>query len=159
MTTQNNSSLPTIVIDSREQTPLQFHQLPTVTAGLVTGDYSIAGLEDHFAVERKSIADLVGSVIQGRERFERELCRMRGHEFRRLLIIGTRADIEEGRYVSKALPKAVMASVDAFEVRYQLPVVWISCETEAATTVERWAWYFVREMGKRAAISLATRSR
>ncbi len=145
---------PTIVIDSREQTPLVFGQLPTVTAGLVTGDYSIAGLEDHFAIERKTIVDLVGSVIQGRERFERELCRMRGYEFRRLLITGTREDIEAGRYFSKANPKAVLASVDAFEVRYSLPVVWEPSESEAAATVERWARYFVREVGKRATASL-----
>ena len=56
-----------IVTDSREQTPLVFTRFPTITAGLVTGDYSVRGLEDHFAIERKSIADLVGSVIQGRE--------------------------------------------------------------------------------------------
>ena len=143
---------PAIVIDSREQAPLRFAGLPSVTAGLVTGDYSIAGLEDHFAVERKSIADLVGSVIQCRERFERELCRMRGHEFRRLLIIGTRADIEEGRCVSKTLPKAVMASVDVFEVRYQLPVVWEPSETAAAALIERWARYFAREMGNRVGV-------
>lgn len=141
---------PTILVDSREQAPLIFTRFPSISAGLVTGDYSIAGLEDHFAIERKSIADLVGSVMQGRERFERELCRMRGHEFRRLLIIGTRQDIEEGRYVSKALPKAVLASVDAFEVRYGLPVIWEPSETTAAALVERWAHYFVREMAKRA---------
>lgn len=71
------------------------------------------------------------------------------YEFCRLLIIGIRADIEEGRYVSKALPKAVMASVDAFEVRYSLPVVWEPSESVAAQLVERWARYFVREVGKR----------
>jgi len=143
-------TLPTIVVDSREQVPLQFTRLPTATAGLVTGDYSVAGLEDHFAVERKSVADLVGSVMQGRERFERELARLRGYEFRRLLVIGTRDDIASGRYVSQANPKAVLASVDTFEVRYSTPVVWEPDAAVAAALIERWACYFATEVRKRA---------
>ena len=145
-----NAQLPTLVIDTREQTPLTFTRLPSIVAGLATGDYSVAGLEDHFAVERKSIADLVASVTRERERFERELARLRGCEFRRLLVIGTREDIGAGRYVSKALPKAVLASVDTFEARYSLPVVWEPDATIAASLVERWAHYFTTEIRKRA---------
>jgi ERCC4-type nuclease len=60
---------PTIVIDSREQTPLPFSKLKTQAGTLLTGDYSVAGLENLFAVERKSISDLVGCCIgQNRER-------------------------------------------------------------------------------------------
>ena len=77
----------TIITDSREQTPLIFTNFPTVTAGLPTGDYSIAGLEDDFCIERKSLSDLYGSLTSGRDRFMRELQRMRAYQFRRLLII------------------------------------------------------------------------
>jgi len=68
---------PVIIIDSREQTPLQFTRLEARVATLPSGDYSIAGLEELFAVERKSIPDLVACCTgQNRERFERELHRL-----------------------------------------------------------------------------------
>ena len=89
---------PVIVIDSREQEPLHFERLQVVPGTLYSGDYSIAGLEDSFAVERKSIGDLVGCCLAcQRERFEHELHRLRGYRFKRLLIVGTRDDIANGR--------------------------------------------------------------
>lgn len=56
--------LPQIIIDTREQTPLPFTNLPTETSTLYTGDYSVKGLEETFAIERKTIADLVESLSQ-----------------------------------------------------------------------------------------------
>jgi ERCC4-type nuclease len=146
----NNDNLPTIIIDSREQLPLTFTNLPTERATLATGDYSVRGLESDFAVERKSIADIVQSVTHERERFERELVRMRGYAFRRLLIVGTVEQIEEHAYQSRAEPKAILASVTAFEIRYSLPVCWCSTPSAAAVQIERWACYFLRERLKAA---------
>ena len=82
---------PTVVIDSREQAPLPI-SFPSLTAGLPTGDYSVLGLENDFCVERKSLGDLYGSLTSGRERFSRELQRMRAYRFARLLIIGSVRD-------------------------------------------------------------------
>lgn len=135
---------PTIIIDTREQTPLLF-DLPTERATLATGDYSIKGFESVFCIERKSIADLVRSTTFERERFERELVRMRGYSFRRLLVVGGLTDIEAHRYRSQANPKSVIASVTAFEVRYSLPVCFRETPEAAATQIERWATYFLRE--------------
>jgi DNA excision repair protein ERCC-4 len=121
--------------------------LKTQSGTLVTGDYSIAGLESLFAVERKSISDLVGCCVgQGRERFERELHRLRGFRFRRLLIIGSEAQILKGEYHSNINPRAVLGTLHAFEVRYDLPVVFESMPELAARRVERWAFWFAREM-------------
>jgi ERCC4-type nuclease len=136
---------PTILVDTREQTPLPFAHFPTERATLATGDYSVKGFENDFCVERKSIADLIRSATFERERFERELVRMRGYSFRRLLIVGTLADIEAHRYRSQANPKAIIASLTAFEVRYSLPVCFRETPEAAAVQVERWAFYFLRE--------------
>jgi ERCC4-type nuclease len=82
---------PKIIIDSREQPPLCFTRLPSIRGTLYSGDYSLAGLEDIFAIERKSVDDLVGCCVAGqRERFEHELHRMRGCRFKRLVIVGSR---------------------------------------------------------------------
>jgi DNA excision repair protein ERCC-4 len=133
--------LPTVVIDTREQCPLPFTRLPIVRAGLVTGDYSIQGAENQFAVERKSISDLVSSITSERQRFERELTRLRGYEFRRLVIVGRLSDIEQQRYRSRTSPAAVMATLSAFEARYA-PVVFAADPNTAALLIERWAAWF-----------------
>jgi DNA excision repair protein ERCC-4 len=99
-----------------------------VRKALYAGDYALLGAEWAAAIERKSIEDLVGCCTgDNRERFERELMRLRGCAFRRLLIVGSRGLIKTGRYRSKIAPKAVLATLSAFEVRYSIPVVF--CET------------------------------
>jgi DNA excision repair protein ERCC-4 len=113
---------PVIVCDTREQEPLVFTRLRSVRGTLTTGDYGILGAEHAAAIERKIIDDLVAYCGPERERFKRELQRMRGYPFRRLVIVGSRADIEAGRYRSQMKPRAVLASLSAFEVRYDLPI-------------------------------------
>jgi ERCC4-type nuclease len=103
---------PVILIDTREQTPLKFTRLHAQRGTLQTGDYSFVGGQDLLAIERKTIADLVGCCVgNNRERFFRELHRMRGFAFRRLLVIGTRSAIETGQYRSAIAPKSVLATL------------------------------------------------
>ena len=145
-----NSPSFTIITDTREQTPLPFSNLPTIPGTLLTGDYSIRGLEHLFSVERKTVDDLVHSVIQQRERFEKELHRLRGFHFARLLIIGTEQQIEQGHYRSQANPKAVLHSMYALEIRYSVPIVFSPTPQAAALLVERWAYWYAREICKNA---------
>ena len=142
---------PVIVIDTREQDPLPIAGLPVVRGTLVSGDYSILGAEELFAVERKSIPDLVACCTgDNRARFERELHRLRGFEFARLLIVGAPQDIAAGRYRSNIPPASVLASLAAWEVRYRVPVVFAPTVSEAVPYVESWALWFARERIKTA---------
>jgi DNA excision repair protein ERCC-4 len=137
---------PVIVVDTREQDPLVFERLASVRGTLQTGDYSVAGLEKSFSIERKTVADLVGCCMgENRERFERELHRLRGYRFKRLLVVGSEAEILSGQYHSNIKPNAVLATLYAFEVRYDLPVVFVPTAQAGARLVERWAFYFARE--------------
>lgn len=52
-----------IVIDSREKEPYTF-ACEVLKAKLDAGDYSVHGFEHQVAVERKSLADFVGTVIR-----------------------------------------------------------------------------------------------
>ena len=70
----------TILIDSREQLPYSFYDTNVVRTGMETGDYTIKGFEDVFAVERKSFDDLANTLGAGRERFEREVQRAQKFE-------------------------------------------------------------------------------
>ena len=138
---------PVVIIDSREQTPLPITRVKTVRAGLQSVDYSFVGGEQVFGVERKSIDDLVGCCMgENRERFEREMHRLRGFRFKRLLIVGPHWMIDAHRYKSKIKPSAVLHSLSAWEARYDLPVVFTEHETHAAEMVESWVWWFAREM-------------
>jgi ERCC4-type nuclease len=137
---------PKIVVDTREQAPLVFTNLPSVRGTLQSGDYAPAGLEHVAAVERKSAVDLVASVTRERERFERELHRLRGFHFARVLVTASRDSIARGEYRSAASPKAVLASCEALEVRYRLPFVFVENDVEAARLVEGWFWHVARDV-------------
>ena len=83
--------LPKIAVDTREREPLKFTRLQAVERALFTGDYSIVGLQESFAIERKSIEDLANCCLSSsRDRFEHELHRLRGYRFKRLLRRHTR---------------------------------------------------------------------
>lgn len=134
---------PVVVIDTREQKPLEFPHLQTVRGTLQTGDYGLQGLPD-WGIERKSVPDMVNSLTGERERFWRELERLRGMQgrgFARLLIIGTQREL--AAVLSRRAVKVaqVMGSLAAIDARF-IPVVWAATPEQAAAMVEGWAWYY-----------------
>jgi len=138
---------PVAIIDTREQAPLVFTRLDSCPGTLQSGDYSFRGGEELFAVERKSIADLVACCVgNNRDRFFRELHRMRGLRFKRLLVVGTRHEIETGQYRSAIAPKSVLGTLAAIEARFDVPVVFQPDPAAAARQVEEWIWWYVREI-------------
>jgi len=90
---------PTVIIDQQERIPFIFTRLPTVTQKLRTGDYSLVGLEHRVAVERKSLADLLGCIPdtpRQRQRFEREIMDLVAKPFHLLVIEATLGMIARG---------------------------------------------------------------
>ncbi len=136
---------PVLVVDSREQQPLVFTRLEAIRGTLTSGDYSFSGGEQVFAVERKAINDLTGCCTGERDRFERELHRLRGFRFARLLIVATPEAIRRHDYVSNISPKAVLNSLAAWEARF-IPVVFAPTPADAARLVEAWAFWVAREI-------------
>ena len=64
--TINNEDF-TIIIDTREQQPWVFEQYVVANKKLDTGDYSIEGYENIFAIERKkSINEIANNIIEPR---------------------------------------------------------------------------------------------
>ena len=108
---------PPFVVDTREQAPYSFDR-PVEVRGLKTGDYSIVGLEDIFAVERKEINDFVGCCGNSRERFERELSRSEGMRRLWVVIEGTLRDISSGRFRSMISAESVLGSIASWENRF-----------------------------------------
>lgn len=114
-----------IVRDSREQSPFHFdgpryEGVALIQGTLSTGDYSIVGLENRVAVERKSLPDLIGSISHGRARFERELQRARGLDAFMVVVEAPFPQLAAGNYLSKMDPKAAIQSVYSFMSRYRV---------------------------------------
>ena len=143
---------PTVLQDTREQRPLAIEAYPVEVAGLPAGDYGIKGFSDwtnpQFAIERKSIADLVGSLTSGRARFMREIERLRRFRFAAILIEGVRDEIELHSYRSLATPQSILASLDAIEVRTGVHVIWAGTAEGAARRLEGLVRQFVRGVEK-----------
>ena len=79
----------TIIQDSREQLGLSFEKMrgvTTVRKGLKTGDYSIENFENTWVCERKSVQDLVNTLVSGHERFLREMERIKDFEVAYILV-------------------------------------------------------------------------
>jgi hypothetical protein len=121
---------------------------------LYTGDYSVRGLEEVFAVERKSLADLAGSLTRERDRFMREMHRLRRYRFPYLLAIGD--DMELSRLIAQGRLKLqqVEHSLRAIQSRYGIHVERAYTEEQAARLVETWAFCAWREAIKPAGVSL-----
>ncbi len=129
---------PVVVCDTREQRPFAFSDAVEVVRGtLHTGDYSLQGHESAICIERKSLDDLVGSVIQDRERFERELARMAPFSFKCVVIEGSLADVRDHHYTSQAHPSAVFGSVMCLHVDHGVPFLWCHDRAIAARVAER----------------------
>ncbi len=137
-------SMPLLAVDTREQTPLTFLHFPSVAATLPTGDYGLADLPRRFCVERKSAADLIGSLTAERDRFERELQRMEAYPFRRLLIVGTHTELCNLLSRRRVTANSIAGSLRAIDAT-RCPVVRVDTPQQAALLVEQWAWYAYRD--------------
>ena len=58
------------------------------------------------------------------------------------------AQFQVGRYYSNILPQTLLGSLYAFEMRYDIPVVWTADPDSAAKLIERWAKKLVTEITK-----------
>ena len=113
-----------VVIDTREQLPYDFtgYDVQVVRATLPAGDYSIPGAEHLAAFERKSIDDLISCLMgSSRERFARELSRLRPYHVAAVVVESSWQDISRGRYTSNMNPQSALQSLIAMQVRYGVP--------------------------------------
>jgi DNA excision repair protein ERCC-4 len=116
---------PVLLVDTREQvgyafTPFRRWFSAIERRTLRVGDYTIAGLEDRMAVERKSVEDLFAgcSPLGSRSAFVRACARLGKLEFAALVIEGSLEDILDGTEWSGMHPNAVLGTLQALAVRW-----------------------------------------
>ena len=110
------------LVDSREQAPLDLTPLRTETASLPTGDYSLRGLEEIVAIERKSRQDLAACIGRERKRFDREVQRLLAYPVRALVVEATWEEIENGSWRGEVRSEAALGSLLGW-IAAGLPVV------------------------------------
>jgi ERCC4-type nuclease len=115
-------------VDLRERRPYRFHG--AITKALSTGDYSILGLENCIALERKSLPDLLSVIGQSRRRFERELNRLAQIQYAAIVVEGNFADLFANKR-SKLHLKTVFGTLVAWSWHHGIPI-WFACNRALA---------------------------
>ena len=138
----------TAVIDTREQRPLRLEykdglELPSARGTLYTGDYSIKGLESYVAIERKSLADMMGCIGSSRDRFEKEIIRLRGYEVKCIVVEASWRDIEAGNYRSKVSPSAAIGTLMGW-IAQGIPITMTENHERAGVFVARMLYITAR---------------
>jgi len=117
-----------IIQDTREQKGIFKSSDVIIERGLKTGDYSIVGFEDKVTIERKSIPDLYGSVK--RDRFEREIERMKKMEWAGLLIEGPEDEVMKKQMFGKIVPRQVYGALTSYEIQ-GIHIYYAECKYDA----------------------------
>ena len=141
-----------IVIDSREQAPFDFSPFPdceAIRGTLATGDYSVYGFASEIAVERKSLDDLIGCLTHDRERFRRELDRLRGYSSAMIVVEAPFNAIRCGLYRSQMNPDAAVQSIFSWMQRYRLPFYFAESRQDGAFATFSFLRHFLRHEEER----------
>lgn len=131
---------PVVLVDTREQAPMRLARFNNwiadeKVATLATGDYSIEGMEALVCLERKSLNDLVVTMIHSRERFLRQCERMMAFKHRAIIVEASYEDIKTPYTFARqveAHPNGVTGTLDAIEARFGIPVIYTSRKRDLA---------------------------
>lgn len=137
---------PTILVDTAEPGPphpwVPYFSCETYVQHIPTGDFSLPGCEDWVAIERKTLDDLIGCLIDKpktnspRARFTREL--QRAQRIKDFVVVceGSYSDLLRGNYYSKMTPNSAWESIIALQQRFGIPFLMAGSVPVAARLCE-----------------------
>src|ERR1035438_8830076 len=126
--TQLRAPRAVVLVDTREQTPFDFSRFSGWFArvekkALRVGDYTIAGLENICAVERKDLADLVHSFTVDRPAFINRLRLMSSFPHRLVVISAALSQVKSPYAHSNINPNRILQSLIAVLAGLNIPVL------------------------------------
>ena len=130
----DNAKIPLqVVVDSREQCPFRFEGYPVEveTGALASADYSLHGFTDRIGIERKSLPDLVACLGVERDRFQRELARLRGFDAACIIVEQPQSVLRLGHFRSRMDAGAAWQSCLALSMRFRVPFFWAENRADA----------------------------
>lgn len=152
---------PVVLIDTRERLPFNFKSFPNWILDqkrqkLPVGDYSIEGMESLLIIERKTLSDLITTLMQQRSRFFKMCDKLANYRWRALFVEATYEDIKSSygeEYNTLAHPNAVSGTLDALEARYGIPVIYTSryqplaAEKAASWLSKHFTYWYLEQNG------------
>jgi len=142
----------TIIVDTREQKPLEFYKsnIKVRIEKLGYGDYRMRFLDGKMSstvFERKTVADLFGSMTKGHERFKKEIAKARSNNALLIIIIeGSLSKVAKGIRHSKVQGISIIRTVFSLWVRYGVIPVFAKDRREAAEYIVQ---YYLAEFRKK----------
>ncbi len=118
-----------MIVDTREQCPL-FPKGKAIFQKMDVGDYTTIDLIGKVHIERKSAGDLYGSIIQGHNRFRREIMRAKEQNIKLIIMVECPENIFIGKQwgsVAKKLRtpgKTLKKIVDTIQKKYEISIIW-----------------------------------
>lgn len=151
---------PVVVVDTREQAPFDLGRFDNWIGGVVRdtvkhGDYTVRGMEHLLAIERKSLEDLVGTLMQRRELFIRLCEQLANYRWKAIIVEASYEDVKSpypSRFTA-AHPNGISGSLDAIEARFNIPVIYTSrhkplAEEKAASMISKlFTYWHLEEQG------------
>lgn len=133
-----------ILVDSKEQAQWRFKS-PVEKKNLATGDYTLKGFESVLSIERKSLDDLVQTVIHDWLRFTKQLRRMAAMDSAAIVVESNYDVLMNGNFNSGANPASVRGKLSAIWLDFGVPTMFFSSPILAA----EWAENFFEHFAKR----------
>ena len=130
-----------ITVDTREQRPLEMPKdfATTEPGALPVGDYALAG--DDWCVERKSVDDLIGSLLNGHLSDQLARMRARSSEIVVLVVDGDKDEFARWPWASRtkrATCAWAFSELYRLAYTYRVAVDWNPSRRWAAMSVWRW---------------------
>jgi ERCC4-type nuclease len=149
---------PTVIIDSREQNPIDTAPMPSIVGTLPTGDYSIVGLEHVIAIERKSAEDMLACIGRERERFDREIQRLLAYPCRAIVVEAGWQYFERGEFGrSEVKPAAAIGSLLGW-IMAGVPVVMAYDHARAGRFISRMLFLAARRRWREARALMSSKT-
>ena len=103
------------------------------------GDYSVEyenNLVCNIVFERKSIADLIGTMTKGYVRFKKEMKRAHDNNITLILVIeGNRAKVKKGHKYTKVKGISIIKKINTLRHRYELEFWYCANRVEMADRI------------------------
>lgn len=143
----------TVLVDTSERKPWNFPpSIPIERVSLIWGDYAPKGSQDRFAIERKSLRDLTGSIFGDWTRFDKELTALSGYDLACIVVEASEDAVRRAEYrypdkhpmrvgpreawakrLDRLEPKIVLKAAAQLHARYGVPVLFKPGRVAAAT--------------------------
>ena len=137
-----------IIVDTREQAEYTF-DCSVLRRKLDAGDYSVQGYEHRVAVERKSLADFVHTVIHDFDRFAVELDKLAGMEAASIVVEADLDAMLRGQHAETlrtVAPTAILGAAIHISLRWRVPVLWCGSRQAACAYTDAFLRAFVRHL-------------